>query len=219
MPDLIQKAAVSVGTSTDATWARPLAAVRPLAEGFIQLVRASSLIGRLGLRRVPLLNPSMPVETTGATFAWVGENKPKLLSAGAASTLSLPWAKAAGIIAVSDEFLQFAQPGNETSLRDVLVKGVQLFVDVEFCDQTVASTTARPGGLANGSPTAAASGTTSAAAATDLQAMVNAFVLVNPSSRRRPVRHESECGDCRRQGHEFQRPYSQPAAACSVFRS
>ena len=91
-------------------------------------MRASSLIGRLGLRRVPVNR--MPLETTGATFAWVGENKPKLLSAGAASTLSLPWAKAAGIIAVSDEFLQFAQPGNETSLRDVLVKGVQLFVDV-----------------------------------------------------------------------------------------
>ena len=103
------------------------------------------------------------------------------MSAGAFSTLTLASAKAAGIIAVSDELLEFAQPGNEVSLRDALVKGLQLFVDTEFTDQTIASTTARPGGLANGSPTAAASGTTSAAAATDIQAMVNAFVLVNPS--------------------------------------
>jgi hypothetical protein len=49
----------------------------------------------------------------------------------------------------------------------VLVQGAQLFVDTEFCDQTIASTTARPGGLANGSPTSAASGTTAAAAATN----------------------------------------------------
>jgi HK97 family phage major capsid protein len=179
--DMLQKAAVAVGVSTDASWAGPLVVTQPLAEGFISLVRASSLIGLLNLRRVPLLGASLPVETTGATFGWVGENKPKVLSAGAFATLTLAWAKAAGIIAVSEELLQFAQPGNETSLRDVLVKGMQLFVDTEFTDQTVASTTARPGGLANGSPTAAASGTSSAAAATDIQAMVNAFVLVNPS--------------------------------------
>jgi HK97 family phage major capsid protein len=179
--DFVTKAATAVATSTDATYAGPLAAVKPLAEGFIELVRSSSLIGRLGLRRVPLLNASMPVETTGALFQWVGENKPKLLSAPAFSTLSLPWAKTAGIIAVSDELVQFAQPGNVAALREVLVKGEQLFVDTEFCDQTIASTTARPGGLANGSPTAAASGTTSAACATDIQAAVNAFVLVNPS--------------------------------------
>src|SRR4029453_9406027 len=54
-------------------------------------------------------------------------------------------------------------------------------VDTEFCDQTIAPTTARPGGLANGSPTAAASGTTQAACAADLQGAANAFVLVNPS--------------------------------------
>jgi HK97 family phage major capsid protein len=179
--DLVQKAAVAVGTTTDSTWAGPLSVVQPLTEGFIQLVRASSLIGKLGLRRVPLLNASMPVETTGAVFAWVGENKPKLLSAGAFATLSLAWAKTAGIIAVSDEVLRFEQPGNAASVRDVLVKGTQLFVDTEFCDQTIASTTARPGGLANGSPSSAASGTTAAAALTDLKAAVNAWILVNPS--------------------------------------
>jgi HK97 family phage major capsid protein len=147
----------------------------------VQLVRAKFLLERLGIRRVPMMNSSMPVETTGALFQWVGDNKPKLLSAPGYSTLSLPWAKTAGIIAVSAELVEFAQPGNVAALREVLVKGAQLFVDTEFCDQTIASSTTRPGGLANGSPTAAASGTTSAAAATDIQAMVNAFVLVNPS--------------------------------------
>jgi HK97 family phage major capsid protein len=123
----------------------------------------------------------MPVETTGALFQCTGENKPKLLSAPAFSTLSLPWAKAAGLIALSAELVELAQPGNVAALRDVLVKGAQLFCDVEFCDQAIAATTARPGGLANGSPTAAASGTTAAAALADIKAMLNAFILVNPS--------------------------------------
>ena len=93
----------------------------------------------------------------------------------------LPPGKTAGIIGLSDEVLRMALPGTDAAVRDVLVKGCELFVDTEFCDQTIASTTARPGGLANGSPTAAASGTTEAACATDLKAMINAFRAVNPN--------------------------------------
>jgi hypothetical protein len=178
---LFAKAAVAAGTTTDSTWASPLATVRPLAEGFIQLVRASSLIGRLGLRRVPLLNSSFPVETTSASFYWTGEGLPKAMSAGAFGTLSLASAKAAGLITLTDELEKFAQPGNEVGLRDALVKGLQWFVDLEFCDSSLASSSTRPGGLANGSPSSAASGTTEAACATDLKAMVSAFRAVNPS--------------------------------------
>jgi hypothetical protein len=179
--DLFTKAAVSPMTSTDSTAAGPLAIVRPLLEGFIQLVRASALIGKLGLRRVPMLNASLPVETTSATFTWIGEGLPKPMAAGAYATLAVASAKAAGYITLTEELDRFMGPENAAGLRDVLVKGVQLFVDTEFCDQTIASTTARPGGLANGSPTAAASGTTEAACATDVKASLNAFVAVNPS--------------------------------------
>jgi hypothetical protein len=82
---------------------------------------------------------------------------------------------------VSEELLQLAQPGNITALRETLVRGCQLFVDTELLDSSIASSTLRPGGIANGSPTAAASGTTSAACATDIQAQINAYLLVNAS--------------------------------------
>ena len=179
--DLVEKAAVAPMSTAEATAGGPLALVQPLKEGFIQLVRASSLIGKLGLRRVPMLGASMPLETTGATFTWLGENKPKTLSAGAFTSLSLAWAKAAGIVAISEEVLEFSQLGSEASFRDVLVRGIQLFVDSEFVDHSIASSAARPGGLANGSPTAAVTGITAAATAADLKAMLNAFILVNPS--------------------------------------
>lgn len=180
--DLVEKAAVAVGTTADATFGGPLALVRPLAEGFIEFVRAASLIGKLGLRRVPMLSVSMPVETTASTgFAWIGEGLPKLLGAEGFATLVVAWAKTAGLIGLSDEVLRMALPGTEAAIRDVLVRGAQLFVDTEFTDQTIAATTTRPGGLANGSPTAAASGTTVAAAQTDIKAAIAAFVLVNPN--------------------------------------
>jgi HK97 family phage major capsid protein len=135
----------------------------------------------LGLRRVPMMNVTQPVETTTVSFSWTGEGKPKVMSAGGFSTLSLPFAKAAGYITLTEELERFMQPGNEVGIRDVLVRAGQLFVDTEFCDQTTASTATRPGGLANGSPSSAASGTTAAAAVTDIKTMINAFVLVNPN--------------------------------------
>jgi HK97 family phage major capsid protein len=118
---------------------------------------------------------------TSAGFAWIGEGVPKVVNAGGFGTLVLQPAKTAGIIAVTDELLRMSPPGTDVALRDVLVKGAQSFVDSEFTDQTIASNATRPGGLANGSPTAAASGTTAAAAATDVKAMINAFVAVNPN--------------------------------------
>jgi len=178
--DLLQKAAVAVGSTTDSTWAGPLGAATPLKQGFIQLVRSSTVLGELNIRRVPM-QVSMPVETGGATFTWVGENAPKRLSAGAFSTLSLLTAKAAGLIAVADEVVRFEQPGNDVSFRDVLVKGMGVFVETEMFDQAIASSATRPGGLANGSPTAAATGVTPAACASDIKTAINAFVAVNPS--------------------------------------
>ena len=58
------KAAVAVGTTTDATWAGPLVVTQPLNE-FLELLRPRTLLGRIpGLRQVPF-NVSVPTQTTG----------------------------------------------------------------------------------------------------------------------------------------------------------
>ena len=65
------KAAVAVGTTTDATWAGPLVVTQPLNE-FLELLRPRTLLGRIpGLRQVPF-NVSVPTQTTGGTYGWVG---------------------------------------------------------------------------------------------------------------------------------------------------
>jgi hypothetical protein len=201
--DLVTKAAIAAGATTDATWAGPLAAVQPLAEGFVELARARTLIGRLGLRRVPMLNASMPVETTGAVFAWVGENKPKLLSAPAFATLSLPWAKTAGIIAVSDELLRFAQPGNEASLRDVLIKGTQLVVDTEFLRSNHRVLDGTPGGVGEWQPGGGGIGHDAGGLRDRPPSGVQRVRAGESEFRRCSARHESEHCDCGRTGDEF----------------
>src|SRR5262245_9655509 len=52
--DMLLKAAVAPGTSTDATWAGPLAGIQQLAAGFLQVAHSASLLGRIpGLQLVP----------------------------------------------------------------------------------------------------------------------------------------------------------------------
>src|SRR5215471_10277550 len=71
------KAAVPVGTTTDATWAGPLAPYGIAAEA-LTLLRAQSILGQLEPRlvRVPL-HVNVPHETgAGAIGGWVGENHP-----------------------------------------------------------------------------------------------------------------------------------------------
>src|SRR5262249_47774165 len=62
---LALKAAVAAGTTTDATWAGPLAPIRPLVNEFLALLRPATIIGKItGLRQVPF-NISVPIQTAG----------------------------------------------------------------------------------------------------------------------------------------------------------
>ena len=72
---LEHKAAIAVGTTTDAAWAGPLAALQPLATGFTTLVRTQSVLGTIPFRRVPL-NSGAALVTAGAGVNWVGQGEP-----------------------------------------------------------------------------------------------------------------------------------------------
>jgi HK97 family phage major capsid protein len=103
--ELMVKAAVAAGTTTDATWAGPLAVVQPLVNEFLELLRPRTLLGRIpGLKRVPF-NISLSSQTTGGTYGWVGQNKPKPVTKSDYATVTLDFAKAAGIIVLSEELV------------------------------------------------------------------------------------------------------------------
>jgi HK97 family phage major capsid protein len=173
------KAAVAVGTTTDATWAGPLVVTQPLNE-FLELLRPRTLLGRIpGLRQVPF-NVSVPSQTTGGTYGWVGQNKPKPVTKADYATVTVPFAKAAGIIVLSEELVTLSTPSAEALVREEMIAGMGAFLDVQFNDPAVAvAANVSPASITNGASTAAASGVTAAAAKADLAASIAVFTAAN----------------------------------------
>jgi HK97 family phage major capsid protein/HK97 family phage prohead protease len=173
------KAAVAVGVTTDATWAGPLVVTQPLNE-FLEMLRPRTLLGRIpGLRQVPF-NVSIPSQTTGGTYAWVGQNKPKPVTKADYATVTVPFAKAAGIIVLSEELVKLSSPSAEGLVREEMIAGMAQFLDTQFVDPAVAvAANVSPASITNGAATIASSGVTGAAAKIDLASRVAVFAAAN----------------------------------------
>jgi len=179
----ILRAAVAVGTTTDGAWAAPLVAYQIMADQFIELLRPATIIGRIpGLRRVPF-NIQMPRTTAGSSVGWVGEGAPKPVSAMAFDTVNLRWAKAAGIVVLTDELVRFSNPSAEAVVRQDLVAAMAQFLDRQFVDPAVAEVVnVSPASITNGVTPVPSSGTTAAAFRADLKSMFAGFLSANLST-------------------------------------
>jgi HK97 family phage major capsid protein len=173
------KASVAAGTTTDSTWAAPLVVRQPLNE-FLALLRPRTLLGRVpGLRQVPF-NISMPNQTTGGTYGWVGQNKPKPVTKADYATVTVDFAKAAGIIVISEELAMLSTPSAEGLVREEMLGGMSAFLDTQFVDPAIAAVAnVNPASITNGAATIASSGVTGAAAKIDLASRVAVFVAAN----------------------------------------
>ena len=172
---LALKAAVAAGTTTDATWAKPL--VNPaITSDFLPLLRAATIIGKIaGLRKVPF-NVNVPAQTAGGVVAWVGELKPKPVTAMAFAMENLPFNKVAAIVVLSQELVRFSNPSAEAVVRDSLVKDIAAYLDAQFINPAVAAVAGvNPASITNGAPTAAA--TTNPLA--DILGLINHFAAAN----------------------------------------
>ena len=172
---LALKAAVAAGNTTDATWAKPL--INPaITDDFLPLLRAATIIGKIaGLRKVPF-NVNVPAQTAGGVVAWVGELKPKPVSAMAFSMESLGFNKVAAIVVLSQELVRFSNPSAEAVVRDSLVKDIAAYLDAQFINPAVAAVAGvNPASITNGAPTAAA--TTNPLA--DILGLINHFAANN----------------------------------------
>jgi HK97 family phage major capsid protein/HK97 family phage prohead protease len=176
----IMKAAVGAGTTTDVTWAAPLIAYQVMASEFIELLRPATIIGRIpGMRRVPF-NIQMPRTTTGSSVGWVGENAPKPVSQMAFDTVTLRWAKAAGIVILTDELVRFSNPSAEAVVRQDLIDAMAQFLDRQFVDPSVAVVTnVSPASITNGVTPVTPTGTTAAAFRADAKTLLSSFFNAN----------------------------------------
>lgn len=169
------KAAVAAGTTTDPAWAAPLVNYANMQDEFIDLLRPATIIGRLqGFRRVPF-NIRIPRQTSGTSVGWVGEGKPKPVSKMGFDAVTLPWAKIAGICAITEELARFSSPSAEALVRDDLVATVAGFIDTAFIDPTAVANPAAnsPASITNGAETIPSTGNTVAAITSDVQAALS----------------------------------------------
>jgi len=175
------KAAVAPGTSTDATWASPLAHPKELAQAFIAIARSASLLGRIpALRKIPF-NTKVPLEDVGSAFYWVSEGAVKPISKMSfSSNILLAPTKGQGIVVVSKELVDLAAQGFPGAMMDTMIGGLTSFVDTSFLDP--ASTA-----IAGQRPASVTAGTTpitaTASYATDVASLLTAFFTGRPSAQ------------------------------------
>lgn len=180
--ETVLKAAVAAGTTTDAAWAKPLVEYQNMASEFAELLRPATIIGRIpGLRNVPF-NIKVPRQTGGSSAGWVGEGKPKPVSALAFDQISLGFAKLAGIVVMTEELVRFSNPSAEAIVRQDLIDTIVQTMDRDFVDPANAGTAnVKPASITNGVTPVVASGTDADAVRTDVKALMGKYVTANMS--------------------------------------
>ena len=183
-PELLPiiKTAVAAGTTSDATWAGPLVNYQIMVSEFIDYLRPQTIIGRIpGLRMVPF-KIKIPRQTSGATVNWVGQGKVKPLTSLAFDTVTLEFAKIAGIIPLTEELVKFSSPSAEALVRQDLANSIVQFMDTQFVDITKAADDVSPASITNGVTPDAPSGTTAAALRLDLKVLLSGMYSNNHAS-------------------------------------
>ncbi len=167
---------VAVGAGTTASGGGPLVQYTDFTGDFVDFLRPQTIIGKMNLRRVPF-NSRVSTQTAGGTGYWVGEGKPKPLTKGTFSTITLTFNKVAAISVLTKEEMRFATPSAEQKVRDDLAAGLIQKLDADFVDPSKAvSAGVSPASITNGLTPHTASGTNAAAVRADFAAMMGDFI-------------------------------------------
>lgn len=181
-PKNVIKTAIAAASTTDSTWAGPLVTYNNMQEEFIELLRPMSVLSRIpNLRRVPF-NIKVPRETSGTTGYWVGQGSPKPVSKGAFDTVTLDFAKVAGITFQTQELLRFSRPNSEQLMINSLTHALTYLVDRDFLDPAKAATVGvSPASVTNGSSSVTATGTSADAFRADFRSALVLYTRANYS--------------------------------------
>jgi hypothetical protein len=168
--EYLEKAAVSAGSTTDSTWAAPLSEAGTIASEILGLIRQRSVLGQLGLVRVPF-NIALIRQLTDPVAYWIGQGKPKGVSKlTVEGVAALAPKKLTSIVAVTRELLRFGHAESEALFRESLLNAVVTLRDATFLGSS-AGTADTPPGIGNGLTPVAGS----ANADVDLSALIGNF--------------------------------------------
>lgn len=183
--ELTLRTIVEAGDTTTSGWASQLIpAAQQMMNEFLEMLRATTIMGRIpGLRRVPF-NIAVPVQTGSGSYTWVGEAAPKPVTSLTFSSVTLRWAKAAGIIVITEELARFSNPSAEVIIRDDMIQGLTRFFDTQFVGTGAEVSNVSPAGILNGISATSTTGTSAATFRTDMATLINKFNTnnVDPST-------------------------------------
>ena len=165
------------GTTTDGSWAGPLAEMSQLSSAFVEMLRPRTVLGRLsGFRRVPF-NVKFPRVTSGSSVGWVGQNRVTPVSSLALDQVTFKFSKIGGIVVISDEMARSADPTAEALIQSDLLASVAQFSDEQFLNPSIAAVNdVSPASITYGADEIASTGVTAAAVAADF---VNLFAAID----------------------------------------
>lgn len=180
--NIVLRAAVDAGTTSDTTWAGPLVQYQDLVSEFVDLLRNATILGRMGsVRRVPF-NVRIPRKTSGSTGSFVGEGAPVPVREVAFDNITLPWSKASAIVVITAELARLSNPSAEALVRQDLIDGIAEFLDKRLIDPAFAGVAnVSPPSLTNGVTARAASGATLAAIDDDVGYIMQQYASSNQS--------------------------------------
>lgn len=187
----IVKATVSPGTTVSGNWASALVGEESSAfADFVEWLRPQTVVGRFGsdgipaLRRVPF-NVPLISQTGGGAGYWVGEAKPKPLTAFNFSRTTLTPLKVANIAVLSEENIRYSSPSSDTIIRDELGRALIEAIDAAFIDPANSGQSGvKPASITNGANTVAAQSTGDIDdIILDVRALIKKFTDANNSPR------------------------------------
>lgn len=171
----------TLGTTTDAGFAKPLVSEDTYKADFLELLRNQLVFDKLqGYRAVPF-NVKINGQATGGSASWVGEGQKKPLTNPTFNDIKIGEHKLAAITVYTQELLRRADPAiDQLVLNDLLAASKELIDKTFLGDQ--AQTDVTPAGVLNGVTAVASTGTTGEAYQTDLLALITKFVEANLST-------------------------------------
>jgi HK97 family phage prohead protease len=178
----VVRAAISGGTTTDATWAGPLVGYAGEIIGdFVAFLRPMTILGKFGTGSIPSLRmvpfrTALLGQTSGGAGYWVGEGKAKPVTKFDFERQYLNPLKVAGITVVTEELIRDASIAADAFVRDALVAALAARMDIDFVDPAkVAVAGISPASITNGVVPIPSVGNDAASVRQDIKAMYSAY--------------------------------------------
>lgn len=146
---LIVPVSVLTGARADTAGGAGLIGTQHMANQFIDVLRANTLLGKLGARFLPGLNGnvSMPKKTASAEFGWMAEKEDANESDVTVGNVTLSGKHVGGVVPMTFELMRQSSPAIEQIVREDMLMGMALAIDYAGFNGTGASN--QPLGILN----------------------------------------------------------------------